>query len=117
MFPTIERSAAALVAVCLIGAAPGIGLAQNGQNLVVRGQRLPDGAEQRIVRIGDLDLRSEAGEREMVRRVGQAVDSICAMSGAPSPQESGLDEECRDDAWASARPQMDAVVRRARARS
>ena len=45
-----------------------------------------------------------------------AVESICDTSGGVRPlQEERLDEECREGAWASARPQMAAAIDRARA--
>lgn len=67
----------------------------------------------RSVYIGDLDLKSAAGQQEMEKRVGQAVEYMCAV---PTPIP-GYGEEmarpCTDEAWASARPQMQQAVQRA----
>jgi len=91
-------------------------LAQDEGDIIVSARPLPDGAERRIVRVADLDLRTDAGVREMERRVGMAVKSICNKSGTSNVplQERMLDKECSDGAWASARPQMNSAIVRAR---
>ncbi len=67
----------------------------------------------RIVSIADLDLKSPAGQQEMEKRVGKAVEDMCAVV-APLPSYKGpLEQPCRDEAWASARPQMTEAVQRA----
>jgi UrcA family protein len=69
----------------------------------------------RTVYIADLDLKSAAGQQEMEKRVGKAVEDLCAIV-APLPSYKGpLEKPCRDEAWATARPQMDSAVQRARA--
>lgn len=85
-----------------------------GQEIVVT-RKLPPSKDRlvRAVYIGDLDLKEETGRAEMQKRVGQAVDHMCAI---PSPIP-GYSEEmtapCREEAWASARPQMEGAVARA----
>lgn len=67
----------------------------------------------RVVYIADLDLRSAAGQQAMEARISKAVDDMCAI---PSPIPSygpAMEKPCRDDAWASARPQMERLVNRA----
>jgi UrcA family protein len=67
----------------------------------------------RTVFVGDLDLKSAPGQAEMEKRVGAAVDSMC-MIPTPIPSYGPVMEKpCRDEAWASARPQMDSAVRNA----
>lgn len=67
----------------------------------------------RTVSIADLDLKSAAGQQEMEKRVGKAVEDMCAIVG-PLPSYKGpMEKPCRDEAWASARPQMTYAVERA----
>lgn len=67
----------------------------------------------RTVHIGDLDLKSALGQKEMEKRVALAVDSICAIP-SPLPSYKGrMEKPCRDEAWASARPQMADAIKRA----
>lgn len=67
----------------------------------------------RTVYIGDLDLKSAAGQKEMEARVGRAVDGICSIP-TPLPSYKGpMEKPCRDEAWGGARPQMDSAVKRA----
>ena len=67
----------------------------------------------RTVYIGDLDLKSAKGQKEMEKRVGIAVDSICSIP-TPLPSYKGrMEKPCRDEAWSSARPQMAKAVKRA----
>lgn len=67
----------------------------------------------RTVYIGDLDLKSANGQKEMEKRVGIAVDSICSIP-TPLPSYKGtMEKPCRDEAWSGARPQMADAVKRA----
>jgi UrcA family protein len=86
---------------------------QEQEVIVVRG--LPPSRDRlmRAVYIGDLNLKTTAGQQEMENRVGRAVVEMCAI---PSPIPSygrKMTKPCRDEAWASARPQMDRAVQRA----
>lgn len=64
----------------------------------------------RTVYVADLDLRSAAGQQEMEKRVGKAVEDMCVIT-SPLPSYKGpLEKPCRDEAWASARPQMDLLT-------
>lgn len=67
----------------------------------------------RTVYVADLDLKSAAGRQEMENRVGKAVEDMCVIV-SPLPSYKGpLEKPCRDEAWASARPQMDLAMRAA----
>jgi UrcA family protein len=82
--------------------------------ILVITRRLPPSPDMlvRTVFIGDLDLASATGQQEMEKRVGKAVEDMCAIP-SPLPSYKGrLEKPCRDEAWASARPQMDAAVRK-----
>ncbi len=89
--------------------------ANQGAPILVITRRLPPSPDMlvRTVFIGDLDLASTVGQQEMEKRVGKAVEDMCAIP-SPLPSYKGVMEKpCRDEAWASARPQMDAAAHRA----
>lgn len=83
--------------------------------IIITGRRLTEGeVVRRLVPIGDLNVATFEGEREMERRVGEAVTVLCALTTPLPGYESRLNRSCRDEAWASARPQMIQAVERAR---
>ena len=91
---------------------------ENGPPIVIT-RRLPptDDFMIRVVHVADLDLKTAAGQKEMEKRVGQAVEDMCAIP-APLPSYKGrMEKPCRDEAWASARPQMNSAVQMAGALS
>lgn len=64
----------------------------------------------RVVNVGDLDLKAVPGQQEMEKRVAKAVEDMCTIP-SPLPSYKGrMEKPCRDEAWASARPQMDSAV-------
>ncbi len=67
----------------------------------------------RTVFIGDLDLKSVAGQKLMEKRVNDAVEEMCAVPNPIPTQGRNMSRPCRDEAWASARPQMDQAIKRA----
>jgi UrcA family protein len=82
---------------------------------IVITRKLPPSADfwVRVVYVGDLDLKSAAGQQEMDKRVGKAVDEICAIP-TPLPSYKGpMEKPCRDEAWAGARSQMANAVQSA----
>lgn len=81
---------------------------------IVITRTLPPSADvlMRIVYVSDLDLKTAAGQQEMEKRVAKAVEAMCAIP-APLPSYKGpMEKPCRDEAWASARPQMEFAVQR-----
>lgn len=105
---------ASLAAVPTAIAQPAPASAQEPPIVITR--TLPPSADilMRVVYIADLDLKSAAGQQEMEKRVGRAVEDMCAIP-TPLPSYKGkMEKPCRDEAWASARPQMDRVVLMAR---
>ncbi|HYX45589.1 MAG TPA: UrcA family protein [Sphingomicrobium sp.] len=87
--------------------------AQEPPIVIIR--KLPPSADVlvRTVYVADLDLKSTGGQQEMEKRVGKAVEDMCVIV-SPLPSYKGpLEKPCRDEAWASARPQMDSLVRAA----
>lgn len=79
---------------------------------IVITRRLPPSSDfiVRVVHVADLDLKTAAGRQAMEKRVGQAVEDMCAIP-APLPSYKGrMEKPCRDEAWGSARPQMNDAV-------
>lgn len=96
-----------------VSAQPTLPAAQEAPIVIIR--KLPPSPDVlvRTVYVADLDLKSAPGQQEMERRVGKAVEDMCVIV-SPLPSYKGpLEKPCRDEAWASARPQMDFAVRAA----
>lgn len=79
---------------------------QEQEIIVVRGLRPSRDRLMQAIYIGDLNLTKTADRQEMENRVGRAVVAMCAIP-SPIPAYGGeMTKPCRDEAWASARPQM-----------
>ena len=91
-------------------------VAQDEDIVVTR--KLPPSRDRlvRAVYIGDIDLKAEAGRAEMEKRVGQAVDFLCEVPSPIPGYEKAMTKPCREEAWASAKPQMEGALARANAR-
>ena len=87
------------------------------QEIVVT-RKLPPSRDRlvRAVDIGDLDLKEDAGRAEMQKRIEQAIDHMCAIPSPIPGYGEAMTAPCRDEAWASARPQIDGAVARANER-
>lgn len=102
-----------LMTIAPASAQPTQAAGQEAPIVIIR--RLPPSPDVlvRTVYVADLDLRSATGQQEMEKRVGKAVEDMCVIV-SPLPSYKGpLEKPCRDEAWASARPQMDLAVRAA----
>ena len=113
---TSNYHCAILAAIGLCIAAPAVGQPADTSRaeapIVVIGKLRPSSdLIVRTVSIRDLDLKAAAGRQEMEKRVGQAVDSMCAIPVPIPTYGAKMEKPCRDEAWASARPQMDDAVR------
>jgi UrcA family protein len=89
------------------------------EEIVVTGKmQIPTGYEsvKKVVSISGLDLSTSAGVSEMERRVGNAVQSICANPPPFTNDEKRVSKLCSDFAWASARSQMNDALQKARSR-
>jgi UrcA family protein len=87
--------AAGLIAALLLGVTPALQAA--GLPTV----RVP---------VGDLALHSEGGQRELQRRLGNAVNQVCQPVGSaliPGPRARRLAQQCRERAWADIQVQLD----------
>lgn len=82
-----------------------------GKIIVPRGFELV----KQVVDITDIDLATPAGERELERRVGTAVSTICPTPPRPAHWEERDRRLCTETAWASARPQINQAIQKIRA--
>ena len=57
----------------------------------------------------DLDLSTPAGAQALHRRVGRAIDAICADPYGPSPGVV-IDQQCKAEAWVDVRPQLETTI-------
>lgn len=83
------------------------------QGIVVTGQKLPPGYElvTSTIQIGDLNLATDAGVKEMEKRVAHGVATVCPLPAGNAPSYERRDHKaCQKFAWAGARPQMDKAV-------
>lgn len=71
----------------------------------------PSDVPTRLVRFVDLDLTAPAGQKQLNRRVGSAVNFVCEDSASYASFQS--DGFCRTAAWQRARPQIDRAIERA----
>jgi UrcA family protein len=85
-----------------------------GPEIVVTGKISDKDQVTRIVKIGDLNLAIDEGVKEMQKRVGAAVDDICAIPAVIGYYRQQAEKPCRDEGWASAQPQMDRAMEKAR---
>jgi UrcA family protein len=58
----------------------------------------------------DLDLRTEAGQKELRRRVAVTADYVCGRLG----ERRGVGTPCRTNAIDEARPRINAAIKHAR---
>jgi UrcA family protein len=118
MTPIVSKTLAA----CLIAAAMSVSAnAQpqpaEGPEIVVTGKVSDKDQVTRVVHIGDLDLATDDGVNEMKKRVAAAVDDICAIPAVIGYYGQKAEKPCRDEGWASATPQMEQALNRARGAS
>jgi UrcA family protein len=85
-----------------------------GPEIVVTGKASEKDVVTRVVKVGDLNLATDAGVKEMQRRVAAAVDDICAIPAVVGYYRDKAEKPCRDEGWASATPQMDSALKKAR---
>lgn len=85
--------------------------------IVVTGKKSEKDVVTQVVSIGDLNLTTEDGTKEMEKRVASAVDYICAIPEVVGYYKQKSEAPCRDEAWAGAHPQMESAVQKARAGS
>jgi UrcA family protein len=63
-----------------------------------------------FVSYADLDLARPAGQLQLERRVGHAVQQVCPSTGPSGLAEARSASVCRATAWNGARPQIDAAI-------
>lgn len=62
------------------------------------------------VSIRDLDLTTNTGIRKLERRINRAIDRVCPAEGIGALVQTRSIRQCREDAVASVRPQVDRAV-------
>ena len=87
---------------------------QQGPEIVVT-RMLPPSKDRlvRVVYIGDLDLKADAGRQDMEKRVADAVKHMCTIPSPIPGYKEEMERPCSEEAWASARPQMDGAIKMA----
>lgn len=102
------------MAVACAVAVAGFTVPALGQSPVeVEGHRI-DARNQRIVPYADLNLATATGEKKLMSRIRFAVRDLCVEGTNYSPIDAADLRNCKSDAWASARPQLDRVLAEAR---
>ena len=115
-----SRFALPIIGVAGLLLTAGPAAAQQEQQIVITGQKLPQGYElvTSTVQIADLNLATSAGVQQMEKRVAHGVATVCPTPGGIAPSYEQRDyEACQKFAWAGARPQMDRAVQAATLRA
>ena len=91
-------------------------LAQEQEITVTANMKVPEGLEvvKLIVSLKDLDLATIGGANRMEKRVGAVINRFCAPPPRAARWQLNDSKDCSNIAWASARPQMDAALRKAK---
>ncbi len=103
------RTLVAGIAACsaLSGAGTASTVSAADQRIWVRGEPAPT----RHISTADLNLASTHGQRTLKWRVNGAVRSLCGSVGIMQVPEHMWRSSCRETAFNSARPQMEAAIR------
>jgi len=103
-----------LMVACLmaLAATSSSAAGQPVRQLVVEGKRVVDRQTQREVRYSDLDLANSVDRGRLLRRISRAVDDLCGNDANSVEVLEHTNWPCRDGAWQSARPQIDAAFAR-----
>lgn len=107
------RFAAATGAILVTGLvlSPAIGAEKPVQErIVVTGEPLPT----RVIQTRDLNLLAPEGRDRLHWRIRGAVRSLCGTGGLQPLAIEMNQRQCRDFAFASAKPQVEAAIARAR---
>ena len=72
--------------------------------------RADDPPAREAVSIRDLDLTTDMGIRKLERRINRAIDRVCPADGIGALVQTRSVRQCREDAVASVRPQVDRAV-------
>lgn len=116
LYSSVKRAilfgtSAILAAAVFVGASVAPAAAEP---VLVTGQRaVAPEALTKVVKFGDLNIATEAGEKRLLRRVRYAVDTVCPsfeVSLIPTNEE----RSCRDFAWSGARTQIASALAGAR---
>jgi UrcA family protein len=70
--------------------------------------------QSKVIHYRDLDLTTDAGETTLKQRIARAAANICGPADGRTLEDRARLDACRDNAIASASPQMNAVIASAR---
>lgn len=65
------------------------------------------------VKYHDLDLAIESNQKTLTKRVAGAVRRVCTDANGFLRQTDSVYQDCSEDSWALARPQMNRAIARA----
>lgn len=114
---TIARSPVIPIATAIgIVLMPAAAAAQEQEIVVTANMRVPEGFEpvRMIVGIKDLDLGTGMGVAKLEKRIGLVIEHFCGPPPRAAQWQINDSKTCRDYAWASARPQMDRAISKAK---
>lgn len=91
-------------------------IAQDQEIIVTANLQIPDRFEpvRMAVSIKDIDLSTAAGAGRMETRIGAVIRRFCEPPARAARWQVKDSKICSNTAWASARPQMDEALRKAR---
>lgn len=91
-------------------------IAQEAEIIVTANMKVPEGFEtvKLLVNINDLDLSKPVGTDKLEKRVSMVIKRFCGPPPRAARWQVADSKVCSDFAWASAKPQMQEAVRKAR---
>lgn len=111
--PKLARLNSIIIAAAAMGVSATPALAQPGDTMgivVTAPQHADLGDNQRLVQFRDLALNRQSGQTALLRRVGNAIDSLCENSVASADPVGAL--KCSVVAWNSVNRQLDQLLKR-----
>lgn len=112
--PTARKAALFAAALIALAASTGPASAAQDRDVTILAPTLPSDVLVRVVRYGDLNLASAAGQARLERRVQTAVDAVCPAGFVLDLGAAAHANACKVAAYEDARSQMDEVIARAR---
>ncbi|TMJ20279.1 MAG: UrcA family protein [Alphaproteobacteria bacterium] len=108
------KSKTLLIAAAVASIATGTAAAAQGRDVTILAPTLPSDVLVQVVRYGDLNLSSPAGQARLEDRVRSAVDNVCPAGFAIDLNAASQSSACKIAAYGDARSQMDQAIARAR---
>jgi UrcA family protein len=109
----IIKSKTLLIAAAVASIATGTAAGAQGRDVTVLAPTLPSDVLVQVVRYGDLNLSSPAGQARLESRVRSAVDNVCPAGFAIDLNAASQSNACKIAAYSDARSQMDQAIAQA----